>query len=230
MNSDLSNKIIDQIDTKQIVPTPRWHFILMRIFFWIFAILSVIVGSFAISVMLFLFSDYYHHGLPLIPHDVAEALLLIPYVWLIIFASFILIGRESIKHTKKGYQYRLYTIILASVFLNILLGFVLYFAGVGKQTHEFFNNRIPFYNSATYDSRDAWNRPIIGRLAGIIVSIKDNNNFSIIDFGGHIWQVKLATSSAGTFVPEASSTIRMSGLLEPPSNLFIANSVVEWEE
>jgi hypothetical protein len=230
MIGDLSNKIIDQIDTEQIMPTPRWHFVLMRIFFWTLAFLSIIIGSFAVGVMLFLFSDYYRHGLPVIPHDLAELLLLIPYVWLVVFGLFIMIGRESIKHTPKGYQYRLYIIVLASVFLSFMFGSIFYFAGIGKTTHEFFNNRIPFYNFATYDSRDAWSRPMIGRLAGVIIAIKDKNNFSVLDFSGHIWQVRLATSTGGSFVPEASSTVRISGLLEPPSNLFIANSIVEWEE
>jgi len=230
MNDDLSNKIIDQIDAKQIVSIPRWHFVLMRIFFWTLALLSIIIGSFAVGVMLFLFFDYYRHGLPIIPHDLAELLLLIPYVWLAVFALFIMVERESIKHTKKGYHYHLYIIVLSSVLLSFVFGSVLYFAGIGKQTHEFLNNRVPFYNFATYDSRDAWDRPMIGRLAGVVIAIKDKNNFSVIDFSGHIWQVRLATSTKGEFVPEASSTVRMFGLIKPPSNLFIASSVIEWEE
>lgn len=230
MNSDLSNKIIDQIDMEKIVPIPRWRFVLLRVVFWIFALLSITIGSLAVAVMLFLFSDYYRHGLPVIPHDLAELLLLIPYIWLAVLALFIMIGRESIKHTKKGYQYRLYIIILVSVFLNFIFGSVLYFAGVGKQTHEFFSNQVPFYEFAIYDSKDAWNRPMIGRLAGVVMAVKDKNDFSIIDFNGHIWQVTLATSSRDSFKPEASSTVRMIGLLKPTSDLFIANSIVEWEE
>jgi hypothetical protein len=114
--------------------------------------------------------------------------------------------------------------------LSFILGSIFYFAGIGKTTHEFFNDRVPLYNYATYDSMDAWNRPAIGRLAGIIVSIKDKNDFFIMDFSGHIWHVELATSTRGLYVPEASSTIRMFGVLEASSSLFIAESVYEWEE
>jgi hypothetical protein len=230
MNDELSNKIIGRIDAEKIAPRPRWYFVSLRVIFWIFAVLSIIVGSLAVGAMIFLFADYYNHGLPIIPHDLTELLLLIPYVWLIIFALFIVIGHESIKHTPKGYRYRLYAIVSVCVFLSFVFGSIFNFAGGGKTVHEFFNNNVPFYNVATYDSKDAWNRPVIGRLAGIIVSIQNKNNFSIIDFNGQVWHVRLATTTNGSFVPEASSTIRMFGMLEASSSTFIAKSVYEWEE
>jgi hypothetical protein len=230
MNDELSNKIIERIDTEKIMPLPRWRFVLLRIIFWIFTILSIIVGSFAVGAILFLFSDYYGHGLPIIPSDVTELLLLVPYIWIAVLVLFIAIGRESIKHTKKGYQHRFYIVVLISIFLSFVFGSILNFAGIGKTTHEFFNNSVPFYDFAVYDSKDAWNRPVIGRLAGVVVSIKNKNNFSIIDFNGHIWNVRLATSTNNYFVPEASSIVRMFGLLEPSSDLFIANSITEWEK
>ena len=230
MNDELSNKIIERIDAEKIAPWPRWYFVSLRVIFWIFAVLSIIVGSLAVGAMLFLFTDYHTHGLPIIPHDLTELLLLIPYVWLIIFALFIIIGRESIKHTPKGYKYRLYAIVLVCVFLSFVFGFLFNSMGVGRTTHEFFNNNVPFYDVTTYDSRDAWNQPVIGRLAGIIVSIQNKNNFSIIDFNGQVWHVHLATTTSGSFVPEASSTIRMFGMIEASSSIFIAKSVYEWEQ
>lgn len=230
MNEELLNKIIDQIDTEKIVPIPRWRFLALRVIFWFLAVFSIILGGFAISVMSFLFSDYHRHGLPSIPKDATELLSLIPYIWLAVFVLFIMIGRESVKHTKKGYQYRLYIIVIFSVFLSFVLGCVLNFVGIGRLTHEFLNQNIPFYNYSTYDSRKAWNRPVIGRLAGVVVSVEDKNNFSVVDFAGHVWRVCLATSTAGLLTPEASSTVRMIGILDPSSNLFIVNSIMEWED
>lgn len=229
MKDNLSDKIIEQIDTEQIAPLPRWYFILWRVIFWLFAILSIIIGSLAVAVMLFLFFDYGSHGLWTASNDgITELLLLIPYIWLIVFALFIIISRESIKHTKRGYQYRLYAIILVSIFLSFALGSLLNLAGIGRTTHEFFN-RVPFYNYATYDSLDAWNKPSIGRLAGTITSIKDRNNFSIIDFNGRLWHIHLATSTNSTFIPEASSTVRIVGVIEASSSTFIAKMINEWE-
>ena len=57
MNDDLSNKIMERIETDKTVPVPRWHFFILRFFFWLFAALSVIVGSFAFGVIFFLITE-----------------------------------------------------------------------------------------------------------------------------------------------------------------------------
>jgi hypothetical protein len=230
MNEDLSNKILERIDADQIAPMPRWRFLLLRGSFWLLAILSVIVGSFSIGTILFLSVDFHRHEFWAIPHEATELLLTIPYIWIILFALFILVARISVKHTRRGYRHQPYAIVFVCVLLSIILGSVINFGGVGKMTHELLN-QVPFYNSATYDSKDAWNRPDIGRLAGIVLSINENNDFSIMDFAGHIWRVRLATSTNnGSFVPEVSSTVRMFGLLEPSLGIFVASSVHEWEQ
>jgi hypothetical protein len=228
MNDELSNKIIGRIDAEQIKPLPRWRFILLRVIFWLFTLLSVIIGSLAVGAILFLFFDYHGHGLATIPNDLFELLLLIPYIWLMVFALFLITANISIKHTKRGYQYSLHNIILVSVSLSVIFGSILNVVGVGRITHEFLNNNVPVYNYAVYDSRDAWNRPAVGRLAGIVSSIQDNKNFSVIDFNGRLWHVRLASSTDDFFL-ESSSTVRISGFLEPSSGLFIARSIIEWE-
>jgi len=34
-------------------------------------------------------------------------------------------------------------------------------------THEFFRE-VPLYHSVTFDAKDSWNRPGVGRLAGVV--------------------------------------------------------------
>jgi hypothetical protein len=155
MNENLSDKIIGRIDNEQISPLPRWRFILWRGLFWLFAILSVIIGGIAVGTMLFLFNGLYISGFLAIPHDIIELLLLVPYLWLIVFVLFILIARISIKHTKGGYKYGLGFIILTSVFLSVILGSVFYITGIGKMTHEYLNE-FPVYNYAVHDEKEAW--------------------------------------------------------------------------
>ena len=229
MNDQLSNKIQEQIDANQITPLPRWRFLLLRGLFWFLAILSVVVGAFAVAAILFLFIDYHRHGLFSVPHDITEILLMIPFLWIAVFVLFIGIAREGIKHTRKGYQYRLSAILSVSIALSIILGSFLNFLGIGKVTHELLSE-IPLYSSMTFDSRDAWTRPVEGRLAGVVFSIRDNSNFSVVDFGGRVWQVHLGTSTANSYIPEASSTVRMAGMLDSSSSVFIVRSIHEWEE
>jgi hypothetical protein len=228
MNNQLSNEILERIRANKITPLPRWRFLLLRGMFWFFALLSIIIGSFAVATILFLFVDYNRRDLFAIPYDVAEFLSMIPFLWIIIFALFVVITEISIKHTKQGYRYRLRTIFSTSIILSIIFGSILNFIGIGEFTHEFFNET-QFYNYAVYDSKDAWSRPHMGRLAGTVLVVRDDNNFSVVDFNGHIWQVRLATSTSGIIVPEENSIVRMSGILESSSSVFAAYSIYEWE-
>lgn len=152
MNDELSNKIINRIDKEDLRPLPRWRFVLLRIIFWLLAILSVVVGSLAIGAMLFLLFDFRAHGLSL-PADVMEALLFTPYLWFVIFALFLFIAQISIKHTEKGYQYHFYIVVIASICLSFVFGSILNSMGVGRMAHEFLSNT-PIYNLVTHDADD----------------------------------------------------------------------------
>jgi hypothetical protein len=81
-----------------------------------------------------------------------------------------------------------------------------------------------------YDAKDAWSRPSIGRLSGIVLSVGPDGNFTVIDFRGQTWKVRFATSSNMMTAPEASSTVRMVGVSEPFSGIFIVSSYHEWGE
>jgi hypothetical protein len=154
MSDELSDKIIERIDVEQIETIPRWRFIFWRGLFWLFAALSVIFGGLAVGAILFLLANDYLRGLLVISYGMTEFLLMIPYLWLVVFGLFILITHASIKHTKRGYQYRLYVVVLVSLVLSFILGSVFYFVGIGEITHEYLN-KIPLYNYATYDVREA---------------------------------------------------------------------------
>lgn len=154
MSDNLSDKIIERIETEQIEAIPRWRFLFWGGLFWMFAVLSVILGGLAVSATLFLLAGRYLSGLLVISYDLTKLLLLIPYLWLVAFVLFILITHVSIKHTKKGYRYGFKFIIFASVILSFILGSIFYFVGIGEITHEYLN-KIPLYNYATYDADDA---------------------------------------------------------------------------
>ncbi len=217
-----------RIEKDQIISIPRWRFLVWRVFYWLCAALSLLLGGFSVGVMLYLFVDFHKHGLWAMPHDVIDFLAMVPFLWIIALVLFIVIARIGLKHTKKGYRYPIRVMVLGCVILSIIFGSILNFFGVGKITHEFLNT-IPLYDSLVLDSGEAYSRPVVGRLAGVITSIQDNNNFSVTDFNGRTWKVRVATST-GSFVPVASSTIRMFGLLESSTSVFIARSVHNWEQ
>jgi hypothetical protein len=229
MNEEFYKKIEEKIDSGKITPLPRWRFKLLRLCFWFLALLSVLVGSLAVAVIMFFFIDYSNHGLFSIPHDLKELLLMIPVLWLFVFVLFVALAEAGIKHTKQGYKYSLSKISLLLVLLSIILGCGISLIGVGQMAHEALES-VPVYHATVYDSKHVWNRPVAGKLAGTISIIQDDNNFSIIDFNGRVWHVRFATSTKNKILLEASSTVRMVGVLEASTDSFVVHSIHIWEK
>lgn len=230
MNEELSNKIIERLNKDSILPIPKWRFNILYGFFWLGALMSVIIGSLAFATILFLIIDLRMHGIFEVSHSALEIMLFIPYLWLIVLCIFILIAKISLRHTKRGHQYRLRYIVASSLILSIIFGSFLTLVGVGKLTHDTLN-RTSIYNYTTYDAQDAWDQPIVGRIAGVVLSVNNKNNFIIKDFEGALWHIQIATSTYGhVFTPKANSIVRMSGIYDASSSIFIATSIYEWED
>lgn len=229
-NSDLSNKILERINEEKIAPIAHWRFVLYRSYFWLFALLSMVVGAFAFAAILFIISDFGHHGLRDLPHDIVESLLMIPFAWIIILIFFAGITRVCLKFTKKGYQYKLRSVLAGSLITSVVFGYGMFLVGLGKITHESLREN-KFYKSTVYDSRTAWGQPEQGRLAGVVIKVQDKKYFSIVDFTGKIWMIQLSTTTAtSTFRVSSSSTVRIVGLYDASSTSFVANNVSEWEQ
>ncbi len=228
MNEEFSRKIMEQINADKITPLPRWRFLILRWSLMFSVIFSVMLGGLSVAATLFLFVDFHRHGLFAIPHDVVEFLGMVPFLWIAALGIFVILARISLKYTKKGYKYSTSAIVLVSVLLSIMLGLTLNLFGVGKITHELLNT-VHAYNLVVQDSRKVWSHTEKGRLNGVVTSIEDNNNFSVIDSGGRVWKIRIATTTDEPFSPKKDSDIRMSGLLESSTSIFIAQSVHEWE-
>jgi len=155
MSDELSNKIIKRIETEQIEAIPRWRFLFWRGLFWLFAFVSIIIGSLAVGAILFLIADHYLKNILVVPHDITEFLLMIPYLWFVVFVLFLVIARTSVKHTKGGYRHSLRRIVLVSIVLSAIFGTIFYLVGISEITHKFLNNNVPLYNFVTRDSDDA---------------------------------------------------------------------------
>lgn len=223
----LSQEILAEIEAKKIAPIPRWRFSLQRLFFWVLAILALLIAGIAAGVALFLLLDLRRHNFGSVPHDLTEILIMIPFVWLAIVALLVVVARQSFKQTSRGYRYELWLVLLVSVLACLLLGLAAEWSGLGEGTHHFLN-RFSLYGDVTYDAQDAWSQPLLGRLAGTVLTVQGSKSFSLIDFNGRLWQVRLATSAGPA--PVAREMILMSGLYEASSSFFLADCVYDWDQ
>ncbi len=150
MDNNLSEKIVAEIKEHNIKPKPKWQFLLKRWVLWLFAVLSIILGGIAVSIIIFLFLDHDATTMVSLDQGMIEGILLsIPYFWLVTLVVLIGICKYAVVHTKFGYRHATVKIIGAVLVLSILLGIALHSFDVGEQMQHFLNETIPYYDDIT---------------------------------------------------------------------------------
>lgn len=188
----LATRILARIKTNKISPKPRWQFLLKNYVVWSAGILSLIIGAAAVSVLIYLFKynnwdiyDQTHKSLW------EFFLLTLPYFWFVFLGLFVFVVYYNLKHTKHGYRYPLYAIILTPIALSVILGSGFFLIGWGEKIDNVLGRQAPLYNHLINRQLAFWFNPEEGRLAGIVVYLAEGGEeiFYLIDPAGDNWKI-----------------------------------------
>ena len=189
---NIAKKVLEQIKSKGILPKPRWRFLLKDYLIWLFFGLTIIVGSLASSIIIFMVrsNDWDLYNRLHLPFFLKT----LPYFWIIILLVFVFLAYYNFKHTKSGYRHRFYVILLAAVFLSFFFGFIFHLLRGGEAVEYRFQRAMPFYRQVfsrpNFEHRlQAWSQPELGLLMGEVISVETPDNFELEDFGGKFWTV-----------------------------------------
>lgn len=155
MNEHLPENIIKAIEERDLIPTPRWRFLLARSVFWFLGVLSVVVGGIAFGVADYVFFD--NDGISFASlqqssiQDIAQS---IPYVWLVVLGVFTLTAYYGFRKTRKGYRYATIMVVTASIVASILLGIILNAFDFGQAVHKYLLSHTDFYDLLIHSSED----------------------------------------------------------------------------
>lgn len=232
--SDLANKILQRIDEEQIKPVPGWKFSAKNGLFWTSWIVSVLVGSVAVSAGIFVMANagwqYYEATHENLVTFFVESL---PYLWILVLGGFIFFGYENFRHTKRGYQFRFVSILILSIGTSMAAGSVLYFVGVGQIFDQHVAAGIPFHQPVVEYQQELWERPEKGLLAGEVKNISEDYNwFTLSTFKGEEWTVYTSELSEPDFNTLSEfSQVRVIGLIDSDntSNELVACIIFPWE-
>lgn len=165
--SQLSEKIISHIKEQGVKPAPKAKFLAQDYLFKILAFLSLLLGSLATGVIIFVFAnqewDIYQR---VAPNFFNFFILIIPYFWLVVFIIFILATYYDYRHTKFGYRIPLVYLVIVYLSVSTFLGFGIYTLGLGEILEHHFSEAVPHLNYEHY----LWQRTEDGLLAGKISS------------------------------------------------------------
>jgi hypothetical protein len=189
----LCDKVLHKIKEEKISPKPRWHFLLRDCFLWLAFAVSVIVGSLAFCVIFTItlnndWDIYDRLGRTFFQHVIFS----LPYLWIILVILFLGLAFYNYKHTKEGYRYEAFTILGLSVIASIVLGALFSASGAGERIDLYLVRNFPGYEklSCCRNRQDIWLQPEKGLLAGEIMEIEDESDFTLEDFNGFVWQVE----------------------------------------
>lgn len=226
---DKAREILEKIKDEKIEPKSRWRFLLKDYMIWVAFASSILVGSVAFSVIIFLLSnndwDIYRY---LDKNFISYLFLSLPYVWIIILALFAFIACFNYKHTKNGYRVNPIAIVLISILISIFLGGIMFKNGLGQTIDYTLSKNIPYYEKVLIHRHAVWNNPERGLLSGEIIKIEDKNNFSIISFNKENWEITGDDIYwRGPVIQAPGERIKIIGRIER-DNIFKAQEVRPW--
>ncbi len=229
---NISNEVLKKIKDNNIKPKPRWYFITKNYFIWSIFGISIILGSFAFSMILFIIKqldwDIYHY----IGESFLKTVFVsLPYLWLIFLILFIGVAYYNFIHTKRGYRFKFISILLVSLIISITLGTGLYFNGFSEKLENVFLKKIPYYDRLVFSCEEQWMRPKRGLLAGTITEMGlPENSFIIKDLNNNQWEIEAGKAIwKGKIAPEIDLKIKLIGKLIDDNN-FEAMEIRPWQQ
>lgn len=213
---DLKHSILGRIDEEQIVPCPRARFMFTNGFFSFASLVSVAIGAVAVAVTIFTTLnsgwEYYemtHTNLLTFTFNI------MPYLWIVVVALTALLGYFNIRHTKRGYKYPLYIMVLGIVGSSLVGGVTLYVLKVGSSVDFMIGNAFPEqYRSAVTYQKEMWHKPEAGRLFGMIATTTEDH-LEFKDIEGNVWQVNtLALKPFDESLMIQEREVRLIGVLD----------------
>ncbi len=193
-NESLKTCILERIDREGVCPRPRVWFQTRECVVWTLWLISVVIGALAVAVTLYAFVIR-RYALFEVTHgsfwwSLATAL---PYIWLFTFVGMAAFAVYNVRHTKRGYRYPLWQILLSSMVVSILAGFGLHVAGLGFVTDTMLGERLALYQSQQKYERQLWQQPAEGRLVAAWEGRTDDEQLIVMrDIDGVTWTVDVA--------------------------------------
>lgn len=228
MDINISDKIIEKIREEKITPKPRWQFLLKYYVFWTIFGASIIVGSLSFAVILHTTLENDWDIYRYLDKSLFEYIFIsLPYFWIILLAVLLWVAYYDYRHTKTGYRYQYYWIVLGSILISFILGLGSLRLGIGKEIDEIFARNIPYYNGTLKHKKEVWSHPEKGLLAGRIKTIIDEKDFNLEDFKGEIWEIR-ESNIVWHETPKIEEEVKLIGEKSDSCCIFFVKEIRSW--
>ena len=195
-----SGFILEEIEKRNAMLIPRWHFLVRRFGFWMLAVISVFTGAISMATAIYVFLDHdfiedqgYINRFFIERPIIADIIASIPYLWLAALALFLLIAFFGFRHTRKGYRYSTTKVIVASLSASLLLSVALNTIDIGEYIHRYLIENVHVYKNLIYANEQRWTNSEKGLLGGKVIKVdRYSCHIFLRDFNKAIWSVDIS--------------------------------------
>ena len=228
--NNLVNKVLKEIDKKEINPKPEWYFSVKEKSVWIAGILSILIGAVSVSAIIFSLVNT-RWSERVLTHNSGITMLAetLPYFWILTIIIFVSLAYQGIKHTKKGYKWPLLAITSWIILASIVMGLALFVTGAGAAADRF-AGRLPIHKDIEKIIMDNWNNLEDGLLAGEIIEIT-NATATIKTLGGNktVYLSIKDTNKTEREILSIGSKVRFIGFSINEESFYVCR-VLPWEK
>jgi glucan phosphoethanolaminetransferase (alkaline phosphatase superfamily) len=147
MRKDFKKEILEKIKKGKIDQRSKWYFLTKSYVFWVLSAVSTLFGSIAFATILFQIKQNNRAFLtPEKSRHAAEGFLeALPHWWVLLFIVFVTAAYLNYKNTYRNYRRENIFIVIISLLLSVVLGFLIFFSGVAKKIDHQTQNSFPKY-------------------------------------------------------------------------------------
>ncbi|MFT5849793.1 MAG: hypothetical protein ACI9H6_000612 [Patiriisocius sp.] len=192
--SALSESVLDRLTTEEVSPMPKWCFTCFNYSVWVLWAFSVLIGALSVAVLVYV-GDHARFALYEATHTTPLSFFVevLPYVWIGAFILMCGIAYYNVRHTKGGYKYPMWHILISSVLFSLVGGVILNVFGVGYLIDTQVGKHMPVYRSLERFESEVWQKPTEGRLVGIFSTMDEADvMYMFIDAQEEQWSIDTA--------------------------------------
>jgi signal peptidase I len=224
--NNISKNVLDKIKKEHIKPIPHWQFVLLHIVVWIGLVASIVLGSFAVGIVLREIFGTDWENVHRIGHDGIPGLVMVlPYVWFIALGLTLFLSSILAKHIKKSYKFSPLIITSGSILVSIILGSILYATNISDNFEQAVRDNFAPYRSLQETKEGMWMAPENGVVIGRIVATEGDTMLIINDITGQRWRIDIEDAEKpARFEPTVGNGVMAIGeLIE--NKLFKADEI-----
>lgn len=197
-----SDAVMTQIKKKRLAPIPRWRFVLLNVALWLSGVGAVVVGALGFCMTIVVLTDAQWQLLDTRPDAGLLIFRTLPYLWIILLVLFVYLAHILVRHTRHGYTYAPWYILIASVVLSAAGGYGLYATGVGHAVVSFIDDARPPFHAMFIPQYAIFEDTDDGLLRGRVTKIISNNEFDLRDPRGEEWLVDISKAKVSGSIAE----------------------------